>query len=259
MSDFSITGFLEGLGQAKPESKPEKSKKKRAKPDDSEPVTAPVTEKPDAVVLATAFQASSTGGGPQLAPAAAVSSKSKKRRHSIDDVLGDCTSGSDSEQEKETSGRQGKKRAVVKDSAEKIARTVYIGNLCSTVKPKEIKRLMNAVLSGRKGPLDNLIKPPSAGKDDEEGGSDEDLPDLDDLSEGDILSDEEGDVEETNATKSARNAVESVRLRSVPITGTRVASGSSYKVMKKVVHVLLNTICRRIFGKRFRVACCRPV
>jgi hypothetical protein len=234
MADFSITGFLAGLGEPKSDRKAHKSRKKGAIAEEPEPAAPRVEDNSSAAVLASAFQPSDASTGPQLVPAAAVSSKSKKRRHSIDDVLQDLASGTESEEEKETSGRRSKKRVVAKDSAEKLARTVYVGNLCSTIKPKEIKRLMNAVLAGRNSPLDDLIKPPTAETEATEDGDEDNLPDLDELSEGDISDDDESDAEANSIAKTFQNAVESVRLRSVPVTGTRVASGSSYKVMKKV-------------------------
>ena len=166
------------------------------------------------------------------------------------------------------------------DSQEKLLRTVFLGILFPTVTKRQIKRVVNAVLSGRDtANLDAYLASsakstsskaaaskkadtaePEVDEDADDISEGSDLPDLDDLSEGDIPSsddedagsdaeddaqadDAQEDIEDAEASGAEecaenqaelQNFVESVRLRSVPVTGTAVAAGADYKTMLKV-------------------------
>lgn len=243
--DFSITSLLSNLSDAAQPASKKKSKKTKKAVVEDVVVDAAASEGPDsAVELAAAFGSTTSATAPVLAPATFLNG-SKKRKYSIDELLGDdAGSINEDEDRREMSGTQSKsakKRAIKRDSAERLKRTVFLGNLAATITAKQVKRLMASVLAGQKGSLDSMLgktAPAAAASapaddDDELSEGEEPEKDLDDLLEEDVSDDDEAGGA-APLPPGARARIESVRLRSLPISGTPVASGSDYKAMRKV-------------------------
>lgn len=116
-----------------------------------------------------------------------------------------------------------------REDVDRLARTVFMGNVSVTLRRRHVQRMVNRFLRGEKGSLDALaaVKAPSGARAGAGAGADDD--DDDDGAAVEVDDDTTAVVDQ-----DVKNPVECVRLRSIPITGTKVAPGSSYKDMIKV-------------------------
>lgn len=245
--DFSLTAILSTLAPPAAGSAPSgKSKRSKKAKSDAEGPSTDAAEAVEPVVeqrLAAAFGAAISGEEPALLPPTALENTKKRKLVSIDDLEGEL--GEAEEQEKGKPSKSALKRAAQRESRERLGRTVFIGNLEPLITGKEVKRLAAAILAELPGiALDALVPRRARGAVDEDEvpqddeDEEEDQPDLDDLNESDVPTsdDEDGTAGAGTATlpPGTLRRIESVRLRSVPISGTAVASGSDYKMMRKV-------------------------
>ena len=109
---------------------------------------------------------------------------------------------------------------------ERLARTVFVGNLSASLSRRQLQRTINRFLHGVRGSLDELAALVKAGEGDGDDDSVEDRP----VDNGDF-----GGVDSAFVPgRDMESPVESVRLRSLPIQGVSVESGSDFKKMRKV-------------------------
>ena len=126
-------------------------------------------------------------------------------------------------------------RVMSAEELERLERTVFVGNVVASLTRRQLQRAMNRFVNGGRQSLDELIMPPKRMG---EGRGDEEAEEEEEGDGADAVVEDTGDFGGIDSAfapgRDLRSPVESVRLRSLPIQGVSVESGSDFRKMRKV-------------------------